>query len=715
VTREENLRQEHSGDGDNAAEKNEENKSSQVGRDNNGYVITGDGNTIYVKDDHVILEDYNQADKQNFNQIFPFDDKSIGNIYIEPLFQLTFYTAACDQRTEKKLDKTFLETTLNLLETQNYIYLVGHYGVGKSLLLKNIYNAIPSSYDKYFIEIKEIVDPVFAKRIAIEKSEKLKIFIIDGLDEINIDNTKFNKVIEDLIKISNAADIKFIFSTRLYINTKEDIFLSLVGEYAYLINDPEIPFIEICYFERKMIEIWLEKYYPNDDRFELILKDIEKVDKRLYAMSQIPIFLYQLSYYFYKENLEKIKIKEIYKIYKIFIDATIRGKFLGKHVALNDKDKYKIFLMKIAVSILNKNYKKNNFKKYTENINNQFKDNQFTISQEDVENIVNQMDIGIKGTDVEKVNNAINCYFFEKVDYDFWVFSNINILLYLVSEYYFHIVRRWLQSVDIKKGFKLYIDKTIFEYLIQLLCSSEYESLYSRLVKMIDSSIDFNNELTDFEYFMGVLYISYDGDKPKLPFILDKIYAYSKSKYDDENYLFLLYSSFQSVYIDDIEFINIDFSNFNFSYSKLKDVTFKDCTFSKETTFTDVSFDDICFDNCILRNTTLKNIVNSNISFLNCTLNGVHIEGVEKSSIKVEGENSQIVRLELHKLSKSVDIKFMNIENGQSLIIKDSKASFKFTNAVFDKVNIVHSTIHLKEENCKLGIEKEGNSKIINE
>lgn len=146
----------------------------------------------------------------------------------------------------------------------------------------------------------------------------------------------------------------------------------------------------------------------------------------------------------------------------------------------------------------------------------------------------------------------------------------------------------------------------------------------------------------------------------------------------------------------------------------LKDVTFKDCTFSKETTFTDVGFDDICFDNCTLKNTTLKNIINSNISFLNCTLNGVHIEGAKESLIKVEGENSQIVRLELHKFLKSVDIEFMNVEKGQSLIIRDnSKASFKFTNTVFDKVNLVRSAIHLKQENCELGIKKEGGSKII--
>jgi len=582
-------------------------------------------------------------------------------------------------------------------------------------LTQKIYNEIPNTYDKYFIEIKEIIDFVANKKIAIKDSKKIKIFIIDGLDEININNIKFNKVIEELIKMSNYPDIKFIFSTRLYINTKEDIFLSLVGEYANLINDSEIPFIEVFYFERKMIEIWLEKYYPNDNRFELTLKDIEKVDKRLFAMCQIPIFLYQLSFYFYKENLEEIKIRETYKIYKIFIDATIRGKFLGKHVAVNNKDKYKNFLMKIAVSILNKNYEKNNFKKYTENINNQFKD-KFTISQKDVENIVNQMDIGIKGSDIEKVNNAINCYFFEKVDDVFWVFSNINILLYLVSEYYFHIVRRWLQSIDIKHEFKLYIDKTIFEYLIQLLSSSKHKSLYNRLVKMIDSSINFDNELTDFEYFMGILYISYDGDKPKLPFILDKIYAYSKSKYDDGNYLFLLYSSFQYVYIHDIEFRNIDFSNFNFSYSQLKNVIFKECTFSKETIFNFVNFDDVCFDYCMIKDTKIANNVYSNMSFLNCTLNGVHMENIKEGFIKIEGENSKIVRLELHNFSKPANIQFINIKQGQVLIVKENnKVRYQFTNTDFDKVNLTHSAIYLQKENCELGIQKDGSSKIIHE
>ena len=694
--------------------RDEINKSTNVGGNNIGIIITGDGNTIYVRNEHILLEDYDQSTRKDFNHIFPFDNKNIKDIYIEPSFKLRFYfTATFDYYKENNINKKFLEMMIEQIETKNYIYLIGKYGTGKSLLLKSIYNTIPSSYNKYFIEIKEIIDISHNKKIAIKNSEKTKIFIIDGLDEINIDNNKFSNVIEELIKISNHSNIKFIFSTRLYISSKDDIFLSLVGEYAELMNNDEIPFIEISYFNREQIKIWLEKYYPNDDRIELLLKDIEGVDKRLYSMCQIPIFLYQLSYYFYKEMIENIKREDIYKIYKTFIDTTIKGKFLGKHKALKNPNNYKKFLMKIARIVFKKNYKVNNFKKYTENINKQLENNIFKISQIEVEKIVYEMDVGINGEEIEKVNNAINCYFFEKVDYDFWIFSNINILLYLISEYYFDTIRQWLQSIDVKKNFELYLDKTIFEYLVQLMKDNKYHSLYNKLIKKIESLIDNQIRLTDFEYFLGILYISYDGKKQKFPIILNKLYAYSQNKYD-VSYLHLLYSSFQFSKINNIEFNNINFSNFNYSHSNLYKVTFKKCIFSQDTIFDFIIFDDVSFDNCIFKKIKFKNIMNSNISFLNCILRDVYLENIENSNILVNDCNNQEVKLEFHNISKSVNIKLFNIK-GQSIIIKKSnKTSFKFINITFNSINLVHSTIYLDQQNSKFRIKKEGNSKIIN-
>lgn len=711
---EEKIIQNHAGVGDNVKEKNVEDKS--VKGNSYGIVVTGDGNTIYVKEDHIILEDYDISKSNVFNTLFSFDKKCIDNIYIEPSFQVNYFSLITYEYEENQVKDSFLETIQKLIENKNIIYILGKYGTGKTILLKKIYNFLKTNYDVYFLEMKTIVDVTRDRQLTVKKSDKTRIFIIDGLDDSNSNNIKFKQLVENILRLANYTDLKFIFGTRLYMKGNEDIALGLAGEYADLIKDHKVPFVEINYFRRPMIKTWLEKYYPDDDRMELTLKEIEKADKRLFSLSQIPIFLYQLSSYFYDENIEVLKKEKIYEVYKTFITRTVKGKFSQIHKAVEYEEKYKTFLMKIAIMIFENNYKANNFKKYTENIDDQLLSEHFAISNNEVETVINSMDIGIIGENIDKVNNAINCYFFEKINYDFWIFSNTNILLYLISEYYLVLLRKWLQGVDIQDDFKLYLDKTIFEYLIQLLKSREYENLYLRLIGKIELLRSLDNELTDLEYFMGLLYISYDGEKLKLPSILGKIYMYCKSKYDDKNYLYLLYSSFQSVNIEDIEFIDINFSDYNFSYSKFRNITFKNCDFSKDTIFNSVGFDNICFDNCTLRNTTFKNIVNSTISFLNCTLNGVRMERIKESLMSIEGDNSKVLRLELHKFEKSVKVEFINVKKGQSLIIKEhSKSSLKFTDTAFDKINLVRSTIYLEQQNCKLNIKKEGISKIINE
>ncbi len=712
------IEQKHSGSGDNVKEKNIDDKSVSAKGDIIGAVVTGNGNIVtFVKNNHIALEDYDMSKSDIFYQLFAFDDKNINDMYIEPIFEIKYYLIHDCKYKEQKVNKLFLDTIQELIENKSMIYIVGKYGVGKSILLKKIYNFLGTTYDIYFLDIKQLMDKQGDREFVVCTSDKTKIFIIDGLDELNIDNKRFRTLVRDILRLANYAEIKFIFGTRLYIDGNEDLAYGLIGDNEDLIRDIEIPFIEIDYFTKQMIEAWLEHYYPNDDKMELTLKDMENVDKRLFSLSQIPIFLYQVALHFYNENIEVLEKEKIYDIYKTFITKTVKGKFAtGIHSTIEYEKKYKAFLMKVAAIIFERNYEKNNFSKYTANLNTQSLEKKFTIEHKKVKEIISNMDSGIIGGDIEKVNNAINCYFFEKInDYD-WMFSNTNILLYLVSEYYFGILEQWIQDIDIPEDFKFYIDKTIFEYLIQLLKSNENQNKYSRLIEKIELTINFDNELTDFEYHMGIIYIFYDGGNPKISLILDKLFTYSKRKYDDRNYLYLLYSSFQSINLENIEFRDFNFSNFNFSHSQLKNVIFKGCTFSKETIFNFVGFDDVCFDYCTIKDTKIVNNVYSNMSFLNCTLNGVHMKNIKEGLIKIEGENSKIVRLELHNFSKPANIQFINIKHGQALIVKENdKVRYQFTNTAFDKVNLTHSAIYLQKENCELGIQKDGSSKIIHE
>jgi len=173
------------------------------------------------------------------------------------------------------------------------IYIVGKYGVGKSILLKKIYNFLESTYDIYFLDIKQLMDKQKNRDFVVSKSDKTKIFIIDGLDELNVDNQNFRILIRNILRLVNYAKIKFIFGTRLYIHGNEEIAYGLIGDNEDLIRDIEIPFIEIDYFTKSMIKTWLEYYCPNDDRMELTLQDMENVDKR--ATCRLPKTTHNLS------------------------------------------------------------------------------------------------------------------------------------------------------------------------------------------------------------------------------------------------------------------------------------------------------------------------------------------------------------------------------------------------------------------------------------
>ena len=571
---------------------------------NSGKVVGHEETNIYGLKP---LTKFDQSSKENHFNVFPRSNYHVNDLYIFPNIKCNDIQELESKEVEINNDKELI----NFICDKKITFILGGYGVGKSMLIKKINYELKEKHKILYISSTQLEDYVALNNLEYDLDDESTIIIIDSIDELNntksVENEQSKKLIEFLAE-RLKPNHKLIISTRIVQN---DIDKS-IENYLNIICDSGIfsfGLIALQSFSKHHIKNWIEKYswYKEDKDAKYLFEysDIKRWKKGLQSALSNPLMLFLFSENFISKNNEPdFDIYDIYDLYSDFVSKTVKGKFDfetkrgSKQLPPQIQEEYRAILKSIAFSILRYNY--NN---YIPNTENEFLDTNrelFYISEQDIDNtlkvtienfILNSKIT--KGQENPLKSNLLNCYFFEYHP-KYWRFNDNNILFFFVAEKYFEIFKEYIFT-DLKFFYKklleysdIPINAIIIELLLQKLKKEKKCSeILLQLEQMIKNGYFINFETAEHldsisiykvncDILLSIVYLNLTGSKKTyLDYFIKRMTWYTSSvKLIDNRITYLVKRFFKECNLFDTEIRRINLKEFNFDSSKLKNVTF---------------------------------------------------------------------------------------------------------------------------------------------
>ena len=625
--------------------------------------------------------------EMNHYFIFPNDKKEIEKMYIEPNYQIMKYSI--DDNESVLTKSNFIDDCLEILDSQKILSIIGPYGSGKTILCKALQKAlINQNQDVIFIrcsEISHITDYDHLLTLANERKNKPgireKLFVIfDGFNEIRYHSNQkselSDQILKNIIKLSGEKNIYIMLNSRV-LPKNSDIIKGLFEEMLCALwdytNTDSVLYVILDYYEKEKIKMWIDNYNKlipeeriDNIKGKLEYSKIKGLHKNLYRACANPLFLYMLTIFYYSNNL--IEINDIYSIYEVFIDKTVKGKFeYGKssYKALeNIEIKYRDFLREIAVAINSMTI----LKLEEEDPESQILDSNANNYGIDTKNLSHKVIIAaeqflgknqIQNVDKDRfVQTILTCYFFG-YNAGKWIFTDNNILFFFLAEKIFNnigiIIQKHKPGCDINELFSITNDfsninlhsllmemlfsriRLLPEHEITSLVEVIYQFISNRLILQISEenlkNMSLNKINTDL--FLCLLFIRfYKRTFKNLPFFFRRLdWLLNAAKQIDSekrtHYLNIARRFFKSATIVDTKIKRTNFTYFNFDYSTLINTEFTQVKFYGSRLNNLIFGGNIKFNLCELKKVEMNNAKmkseKCSISFNNCLLNDIEL------------------------------------------------------------------------------------------
>ena len=644
-----------------------------------------------------------------------FTGIKLDEIFIEPNYKRIKY---CDEKVIE-LPKTndIIFDSLDILNRTKFLFILGAFGTGKTILTKSIQHNLISKGEKtvYFrcSDIGSIIDYFqFYNLINNLKPDASNLYcFFDGYDELNLLNKDRYELIgtflKNLIQLSKEHDIYVIVNSRNIPKNENEVYLSVSMQFEELRNS-SIEYLTLFEFTNDQITSYLDAFSNAMGKRKmeerLYIKDIKKLHKNLKEACYNPLFLFCLNSAFYERG--NYRYKELYDIYESFVHKTISGKFSDDtnpdNPAIHEiKAKYKYFLRRLSSEILIRNrhidfdreqiyelYLDRNDKSYyidNNRISDEIQKIATEILSDDIRNNISKSRLR---------ENVLSCYFLDWNEHS-WRLKDNNLLFFLVAEGYYDklysVLKEYiahLKSTD-RTPFeseaefydKLYdsfiYEKTIplhpltLEFLFQKidnLETNEKECLWGFIKSLIDNEgilkinevnikkLDVHKLNIDIILLLIFKKINTAGyDEIDLVYFFKRYYWFiSAAKIIDRNYLYLAQRFFKKSNIKGVELRRINFDGYNFDYSKLKNVHFIQNKFH-ESRMNNCELDRVTFTLCDLSDFDFS-YFSGNVLFSNCIIEKLYIKNPKSSNSmsSIKFKNCQIKWLELHSSEKNI-------------------------------------------------------------
>ena len=584
-------------------------------------------------------------DKNDFYNIHQGCKIKIDDLFVEPNYCGYKYDLKTKEYLEEQHNENIEVICNSLLQTHHVLFILGHYGSGKTFLSKKIMKEIHDGFT-CFLDASRISNQnnldVFLRvpiDYIIDRYKKCYIFI-DSLDDVCSQNNKILQSIKTLAQ--RCENLFFVVNFRKPDGVKiSDILLNLS-----MIFKDKVGIVELKRFNTTQQSQWIELYNSfyfdyEVNRYErkLIIgqKEFENANKNLKKACQIPLVLLMLL----ESNSVNIKTKrqKWYKLFCEFVDKTINGKFSEErpiHAFLDDRNLvsgYKDTIIEIAFSILKYNTSIEIIKQ-PEDYDDFFLDpnNQsYTIGENLVKEIVAKK-LGKIPSDLDIIL-YLNCYFFDYYNKS-WKFKDNNILFFLCASKYCSVLKQIsdkyidekclsLCAKNLRKEFdSLSIHPIVIEFILDQIedCKPEERNILLSFIKSLIVNnyiinvpkkqyfkINYNKIKTDI--LLAIIFIRFNNESyqnKQLNHCFKSISQYySFIKIIDQDLASIILRYFRYVPIKVAEFKRINFKGYNLNYSRLSNVRINQCKFY-DTPMEGVTFNDVRFDFCYLKNIKIK-------------------------------------------------------------------------------------------------------------
>ena len=691
--------------------------------------------------------------EKHFN-VFPISDYHINKLFIFP----NINCVDIKNLDKSNVDINGYEEILKYILERKITFILGGYGVGKSILAKKINYDLKDNHKVLYFDSTELAIYIDGKDLEYEYDleNEPTFIIIDSIDELNsVDAPTGTKSIEliNLFAKNLKPNHKLIVTTRLVQNNAD----KSIDDYAEILYDLGIfsfGVITINAFSKKHIEEWIKNYSwfkeDTENKFLFDYSEIKRWKKGLQSALCNPLMLFLFCENFIDKKTD-FDIYDIYTLYSDFVNKTVKGKFDletkrgSKQLPAQIQGEYRDILKKIAFSILRHNYNNN----YVLNSENEFFDPNkelFCISEDEIETTLKaeiEQFISISKISKDQENplkySLLNCYFFE---YHFkkWRFKDNNILFFFIAEKYFEIFREHLFT-DLDLFYKkllehcnIPLNAIILELLLQKLKAEKYRyDIAVQLEEMIKKGyfINFESEKhldsisvykVNCDILLSIIYLNLNNsDKQYLDYFIKRLTWYTSSiKLIDKRILYLVKRFFKESNFNTFEFRRINLKGFNFDCSKFKDVKFiqnkihesryNHSVFNNsEFYLSDIEKTEfngikgfLKFNSCVIKHLTIDDYEDVKIIFSRCLVQDVTFRSKNKFS------------------AKKLDLEFKNCDLRQIKINKSCVDNIVLEKCFFESLDfkgsiIKNLTINKSIRLTKKRYEIDGQSEIRNE
>lgn len=711
---------------------------------------------------------YNQTITDGHFELFSTGIK-IDEIFIQPNYKIISYQKN-DILQELSKSGDIIEDSLRILNKLKFLFILGSFGTGKSILSKMIQRKLITDGQKTLFFrcsdvslIKNYSD--FYNLIIDLKANNQPLFcFFDGYDELNLlgnDNLEIiGNFLKNLIRLSKEPEIYVSLNSRNIHKKEDEVYLSISLQFNEL-RDICIEYIVLDEYTNDQIRDYLDAFSnamaKRKKEHRLYLKDIKRLHKNLKKACYNPLFLYSLESAFYEKGIEEFS--ELYDIYESFVQKTILGKFSDdknpdNQAILEIREKYKIFLRKLASEILIRNRRiefdreqiyefyldKNEKSYYIENakISNEIQQIAAEILSKDLLNNISQQRLR---------ENVLTCYFLDS-NGSFWRIKDNNLLFFLVAEGYYERLSLVLNKYiyysfgdrseedisehefynELYESFKfekrIPLHPLTIEFLFQKidrLTEDKKEFLWSFIKSLIDNEqilnisaenikkLDIAKVNIDIILLLIFKRINTAGyDEINLIYFFKRYYWFiSAAKIVDRNYLYLAQRFFKASNIKGVELRRINFDGYNFDYSKLKNIHFIQDKFH-EVRMNFCELDRTIFTLCDLKSVEFSGF-KGNVQFKNCIIEKLYVKNAISSQEKISSltfKNCQIKHLEIHSeeknVSHTIDIKFVGSDINALIVDNTLFRNFILRNCMHSELNLNDQHIkHFDRINCQ--------------
>ncbi|MBK8241800.1 MAG: pentapeptide repeat-containing protein [Saprospiraceae bacterium] len=555
---------------------------------------------------------FDKSGKKNHFNVFPNSAYHINDLFI---FPNSDFIDIIDITEENIVEVNENEELLKYIIERKITFIIGGYGVGKSILSKKINFDLRENCKVLYLDSTELSIYVEGRDLEDEYDleDKPTLIIIDSIDELNNVNSATGTKASELVTLfakNLKSNHKLLITTRLFQN---DVKKS-ISMYATILFDLDIfsfGVITIKSFSKTHIKEWIENYFWFKEKIEhkylsFEYSEIKRWKKGLQSALHNPLMLFLFCEHFIN-NIKEINydIYDIYNLYSDFVNKTVKGKFDletkkgSKQIPSQIQDEYRGILKKISFSILRHNY----LNQYELNPENEFIDTNiqlFSISENEIEvTLKTEIEHFISISAISKEQeaplkyNLLNCYFFE-----FYLkqlkFKDNNILFFFIAEKYYEIFSDFLlKDLDVfynnfLEHCNIPLNAIIIEMLLQKLKSDEnLTNIPTQLEAMIQKGYFINfeeekhlNAMTFYkvncDILLSIIYLNLN--KPNTQFVnyfVKRLIWYTSSiKLIDSRILYLVKRFFKECSLIDIEIRRINLKGFNFDNSNFKNVKF---------------------------------------------------------------------------------------------------------------------------------------------